>query len=105
MDAIGLDAVAEIIGGRVVGACLPADAIRHVTIHSDHIMQGSLFFALKGTQADGHEFVAKALANGAVAAVVTRGRIAPPGEGPIIEVDDPLEAPQLGIEVRHSLLE
>lgn len=94
MDAIGLDAVAEIVGGHVVGASLPADAIRHATIHSDHIMQGSVFFALKGTQADGHEFVAKALANGAVAAVVTRGRIAPPGEGPIIEVDDPLEALQ-----------
>jgi alanine racemase len=57
-------------------------------------MQGSIFFALKGTQADGHEFVAKALANGAVAAVVERGRIAQPEEGAIIEVDNPLEALQ-----------
>ncbi len=94
MDAIGLDAMAEIIGGEVAGATLPADAVRHVTIHSDHIMQGSIFFALKGTQADGHEFAAKALANGAVAAVVERGRVARSEEGAIIEVDNPLEALQ-----------
>ena len=33
---------------------------------------GALFVALKGEQADGHEFVAQALADGAVAAIVER---------------------------------
>ncbi len=58
-------------------------------------MQGSVFFALKGLQADGHDFVDQALRNAAVAAVVARGRAAACAEAaPVIEVDDPLTALQ-----------
>ncbi|HZP89494.1 MAG TPA: UDP-N-acetylmuramoyl-tripeptide--D-alanyl-D-alanine ligase [Actinomycetota bacterium] len=46
---------------------------------------GSLFFALRGEHADGHEFVGDALGRGAVGAVVAR----PIGAGPHVVVPDP----------------
>jgi len=44
-------------------------------IHSDsrQIKQGWLFVAVKGTQADGHNFIGKAIENGATAVVVADG--------------------------------
>lgn len=43
-----------------------------VEIDSRDVVPGDLFFALKGETADGHAFLDKAFANGAVAAVVDR---------------------------------
>ena len=43
------------------------------SIDSRTIGAGELFFAVKGERVDGHEYVAAALANGAVAAVVSDG--------------------------------
>ncbi|MDR1764473.1 MAG: UDP-N-acetylmuramoyl-L-alanyl-D-glutamate--2,6-diaminopimelate ligase [Dysgonamonadaceae bacterium] len=44
-------------------------------VHSDsrQIKPGWLFVAVKGTQADGHDFIGKAIENGAVAVVVAEG--------------------------------
>jgi alanine racemase len=92
---IDLNALEHIVGGHRVGPDPGSNVVKNVTIHSAHIMQGSVFFALKGLQADGHDFVDQALRNGAVAAVVARGRTAARDQpGPIIEVDDPLTALQ-----------
>lgn len=49
-----------------------AEAVGY-SIDSRSIGAGELFFAVKGERVDGHEFVAAALANGAVAAVVSYG--------------------------------
>ncbi len=95
MDAVSITDLAGIVGGRVTGWTPQADLVRHVTIHSKHIMQGSVFFALPGARADGHQFARDALANGAVGVVLAenQGRGQDYG-GPVIVVPDPLEALQ-----------
>lgn len=55
--------------GRLFGADAVIDA---VAIDSRRIAPGTLFVALKGEHADGHDFVAAAAANGATAALVAR---------------------------------
>jgi UDP-N-acetylmuramoyl-tripeptide--D-alanyl-D-alanine ligase len=47
------------------------------SIDSRTLSAGDLFFAVKGDRVDGHDYVADALANGAVAAVVSRHWLAP----------------------------
>ena len=47
------------------------------SIDSRTIADGELFFAVKGDRVDGHDFVEAALANGAVAAVVSQRWLAP----------------------------
>ncbi len=64
----------------------------HVSIDSRTTAPGDLFVAIEGPQNDGHAFVSRAMAAGAVAAVVHRR---PPGLGagaPLLEVDDTLAA-------------
>ncbi len=61
------------IGGDPRGALrLPDVSLREVIIDSRQTKAGTCFIALPGEQRDGHEFVADALARGAVAALVTR---------------------------------
>lgn len=47
------------------------------SIDSRTIGQGELFFAVKGGRVDGHDYVASALLNGAIAAVVSQHWLAP----------------------------
>ena len=49
------------------------------SIDSRTVAAGELFFAVRGERFDGHDFVAAALAKGAVAAVVSVGWVAPEG--------------------------
>lgn len=58
-----------------------------VVIDSRAVQPGDLFVAIKGEKFDGHDFVADALAKGAVAAVVSQ-----PGEGNLLVVQDTLKA-------------
>lgn len=83
-DALGLalwDAVevARAIGGVAFGEFQVAG----VEIDSRDVIEGDLFFALKGEAMDGHRFVPNAFARGAAAVVVDR-----PVEGPHVLVDD-----------------
>ncbi len=85
---MGLAAAARIVAGRFVGA----DAtFTHVTTDSRAVRAGDLFVALKGDRFDGHDFVAAALAQGAVGAVVGEAR-APSLPGNRVAVADPLSA-------------
>ena len=60
-------------GGRAIGAAGLADiAIRGVTNDSRAVRPGSLFVAIPGLHADGHDFVGVAARAGAVAAIVER---------------------------------
>ena len=67
---------------------------------------GDLFFAVRGERLDGHDYVAAALARGAVAAVVSRARVTTlPDEvlaAPLLIAEDPLLALQsLAAHVRR----
>jgi UDP-N-acetylmuramoyl-tripeptide--D-alanyl-D-alanine ligase len=62
-----------------------------VSIDTRTLAQGDLFCAIEGVSQDGHRYVSAAFKAGAAAALVQKGRIASP-EGPVLEVDDTLEA-------------
>jgi alanine racemase len=93
VQPLSLAELTGILGGVPVGDLDESAVAEHPAIHSDRIRSRSVFFALPGSRTDGHRHVADALANGALAAVVARGRGADVG-GACIEVDDPLAALQ-----------
>lgn len=70
-----IDAVLAATGGTAGGVSAPA--INSISIDSRDLGPDALFVAIKGDRFDGHDFVDTALANGAVAALVSQGR----GEG------------------------
>jgi UDP-N-acetylmuramoyl-tripeptide--D-alanyl-D-alanine ligase len=94
MIPVDLDHVAAVTGGTVHGD--GALVVRDVVIDSRDAKPGTLFAALVGEHADGHEYVATAIATGATAALVTR-----PVEAPSVVVDDVTEA--LGLLARDNL--
>jgi UDP-N-acetylmuramoyl-tripeptide--D-alanyl-D-alanine ligase len=71
MIEIKLQKIASVIEGRLIG---DGEASVASTVETDSrlISSGSLFFAKPGETADGHDFVADAIKNGAIAAVVER---------------------------------
>jgi UDP-N-acetylmuramoyl-tripeptide--D-alanyl-D-alanine ligase len=72
-----------------------------ISIDSRTVAKGDLFFAITGPRFDGHAFVASALTNGAVAAVVSRRPDDLPEDAPIVIVDDTLKAlERLGMAAR-----
>src|SRR5947199_4754471 len=70
---LSLVRIAEITGAQADKFDPNAIAIGY-SIDSRTIRPGELFFAVKGENMDGHDFVAQALEKGAVAAVVSRER-------------------------------
>jgi UDP-N-acetylmuramoyl-tripeptide--D-alanyl-D-alanine ligase len=76
------------------------------SIDSRTVSAGDLFFAVRGERLDGHDFVLKALERGAIAAVVSKARVAALPDAvlalPLLIVDDPLRALQaLAAHVRR----
>jgi UDP-N-acetylmuramoyl-tripeptide--D-alanyl-D-alanine ligase len=84
--------VAAAVGGAVVPADAGGAAVVGVAIDSREVGPSELFVALPGERADGHRFVADALARGAAAALVRAGAVEPGVAGPLLEVDDPRRA-------------
>jgi UDP-N-acetylmuramoyl-tripeptide--D-alanyl-D-alanine ligase len=77
------------------------------SIDSRTVHPGELFFAVRGERLDGHDFVAAALERGAVAAVVSRARVASLPDAalahPLLIADYPLLALQsLAAHVRRQ---
>ena len=83
--------IANMLGAGFHGA---ADArVCAVTNDSRKACSGSLFVALPGEHADGHDYVPDAFRRGATAALVRQDlHIAPTEHGSLIAVDDPLTA-------------
>ena len=76
------------------------------SIDSRSVSPGELFFAVRGERLDGHDFVAAALERGAVAAVVSRARVATLPDAalaaPLLITEEPLAALQsLAAHVRR----
>ena len=83
------------IGGRLTSRRPAHDAaavpLGRVTIDSRQVEPGDLFWALRGPNHDGADFVGEAFRRGAVAAVVARS-LDPPDDHWIIQVDDAQQA-------------
>ncbi len=85
-----IEAMASAMRARREGA-LP-DSVQGLSIDSRHIGPGEAFFAIKGDNRDGHEFVPAALSAGAVLAVVAADkRDQFPKDAPLLVVPDVLE--------------
>src|SRR5450631_4236672 len=77
------------------------------SIDSRTVGAGELFFAVHGERLDGHDYVAAAVERGAVAAVVSRARVATLPDAalaaPLLIAEDPLIALQsLAAHVRRQ---
>lgn len=66
-----IDDVLTATGGR--SEAVTAESIGSISIDSRDLGENALFVAIKGDRFDGHDFVDTALANGAVAALVSEG--------------------------------
>ena len=86
---------ARAVAGHLVGANV---GFARVVTDTRKLAPGDLFVALKGERFDGHDFVQRALAQGAAAALVAADR-ASGFAGPLIAVDDTLAA--LGALATH----
>lgn len=101
--AIGVGAVLEAPASWANAGTL---TVRGCSIDSRTVAPGEIFFAVRGERFDGHDFVAAALARGAVAAVVSRARVASLPDAalavPLLVAADPLLALQsLATHVRR----
>jgi UDP-N-acetylmuramoyl-tripeptide--D-alanyl-D-alanine ligase len=93
--AIGAGAVLE---APPSAANTGALVVSGYSIDSRTVAPGELFFAVRGERFDGHDFVAAAVERGAVAAVVSRARVASLPDAalavPLLITEDPLAALQ-----------
>ena len=94
MILLTLNEIAKAADGELVADAAFYDTrAESIAIDSRKAERGSLFFALPGKKADGHDFLEQAAANGAVCAVVERV----PENGcsiPLIKVNNTLRALQ-----------
>jgi len=65
-----------------------------ITTDSRSVQPGEVFVALRGEKFDGHDFVAKALEQGAIGAIVDTQYPLPDVELPLLQVDNTLQAYQ-----------
>lgn len=102
--AVGANAVLEAPSSWANAGTL---VVRGYSIDSRTVAPGELFFAVKGERFDGHDFIAAALARGAIAAVVSRARLPSLPDAaiavPLLVAEDPLHALQsLAARVRRQ---
>jgi UDP-N-acetylmuramoyl-tripeptide--D-alanyl-D-alanine ligase len=102
--AIGSGAVLEAPASVANAGAL---VVTGYSIDSRSVAPGELFFAVRGERLDGHDFVAAAIERGAVAAVVSRARVATLPDAalaaPLLITEEPLAALQsLAAHVRRQ---
>jgi UDP-N-acetylmuramoyl-tripeptide--D-alanyl-D-alanine ligase len=71
--------ILEATGGGQIGGTMVGNTFNAFHTDSREVVSGGVFFALKGAEKDGHEFVEDALDRGAAALVVERGMGRIPG--------------------------
>jgi UDP-N-acetylmuramoyl-tripeptide--D-alanyl-D-alanine ligase len=93
--AVGASAVLEAPSSVPNAGAL---VVHGYSIDSRTVAAGELFFAVRGERLDGHDFVAAAVERGAIAAVVSRARVATLPDAalavPLLIAEDPLIALQ-----------
>jgi UDP-N-acetylmuramoyl-tripeptide--D-alanyl-D-alanine ligase len=91
---LDLERIAQWCGAELRAPGAEVHAATGYSIDSRTVQPGDLFFAICGERFDGHDFVTDAIANGAVAAVVVRGKFdslpSDLREMPLLVVEDPL---------------
>jgi UDP-N-acetylmuramoyl-tripeptide--D-alanyl-D-alanine ligase len=92
VEVLTVENVICALGGRSYTRARLTDRVSGVTVDSRQARAGSLFVALPGEQADGHRYVADALARGAIAAIVERDVAC----GTMLDLRDPSQAPEGG---------
>lgn len=81
MALFTVEELREVVSVKVLAGDVPGwtkQRIKRITLDSRAIRAGDLFVAFKGDRFDGHDFVAAALAQGAVGAVVHDAYVPPP---------------------------
>jgi UDP-N-acetylmuramoyl-tripeptide--D-alanyl-D-alanine ligase len=89
MKRISISQAAAWMGADISGGA--GGEILSVSTDSRSIGKGACFFAIKGENFDGHEYVAASLAKGAACAVVSRGWKGQ-ADGCLLRVDDTIDA-------------
>ncbi len=89
MRPLGIKKLAEIINARTGSDS--TENISSAGIDSRTLARGSVFFAIKGANFDGHDFVNQAFKNGAICAVVEK-KISNADDKKILLVDDTIAA-------------
>jgi UDP-N-acetylmuramoyl-tripeptide--D-alanyl-D-alanine ligase len=93
---IPLDEFAATVEGKLEP--LSSSPLTGFATDSRHVKQGDLFIAIRGAQADGHDYIDQAARNGAIASLVER-----PVAGPYVLVGDVVQAlARYGRMVRSS---
>src|SRR2546427_7464207 len=75
--------ILEVTGGGEVGGTQVGETFSTFHTDSREVKSGGVFFALRGSEKDGHQFVGDAIARGAAAVVVDRKTEIPTG---VVEV-------------------
>jgi UDP-N-acetylmuramoyl-tripeptide--D-alanyl-D-alanine ligase len=88
MEPFALAWASRIMGARIIGSL--EDEVQGISTDTRQDVRGTLFFALQGENTDGHAYVMKAFAAGALGAVVSREIEGAPG--PLLLVPDTLRA-------------
>src|SRR5688500_9089495 len=92
MEPRTLQTLANTCGAQLMN-CRKDTVFTGVCTDSRQPTRGVLFWALTGDRFDGHEFVAKAIESGAVAAVVAHAKLeSMPKNLPLVVVTEPLAA-------------
>lgn len=95
MIKLTVSEIIKALGGRMAGVP-PEGSVTHVSTDSRQVREGDLFFAIRGDQFDGHDFIDDAFARGAAFAVAANTRYAsiPPQaiDRRLILVDDTIAA-------------
>lgn len=72
MQPTSLNSLIAAVRGEAAGVASPDATFERVQVDSRQVRPGDVFWALPGSQRDGHQFVAEAFQKGAIAAVVSR---------------------------------
>ena len=93
MEKISIAEILSATGGVLISGNTD-ETVSSVVCDSRKAVEGSLFVPLIGENVDGHDFINKAFENGAAASLIQSGYETQNAKGPLIEVNDTLEAMQ-----------
>jgi UDP-N-acetylmuramoyl-tripeptide--D-alanyl-D-alanine ligase len=89
MNPLRIKKLAEVIKAQIVSDS--TQTISSVSIDSRMVRHGGIFFAIKGANHDGHDFVSQAFENGAACAVVQK-KVTAAADKPVLLVGDTIQA-------------